>query len=237
MKRLIAAIAIVLVLGTLAFLYRYEIEKLKLVGGSAFSGAGVNGVACTEEAKICPDGSAVGRTGPNCSFAACPPPNAELTSASTTIDFVLPPGYSRNIVPSDDSSYLASYIQSTAASNTFATDTASTIDVHAYQIPAGQTASQVMLAQTYFDPSGMTATSTTAFKTITEGKNTFYEILIGRFEGQVQSAYYLYEPNEVLRFDVTEHGVQSWSDPSLVPNTLPQHIALQQMLATLEVSQ
>src|SRR3989338_7539618 len=30
------------------------------------------GVACTQEAKICPDGSAVGRTGPNCEFAACP---------------------------------------------------------------------------------------------------------------------------------------------------------------------
>ena len=28
--------------------------------------------ACTLEAKICPDGSAVGRTGPNCEFAACP---------------------------------------------------------------------------------------------------------------------------------------------------------------------
>lgn len=27
--------------------------------------------ACTEEAKICPDGSAVGRTGPNCEFAKC----------------------------------------------------------------------------------------------------------------------------------------------------------------------
>ena len=28
--------------------------------------------ACTEEAKICPDGSAVGRTAPNCEFALCP---------------------------------------------------------------------------------------------------------------------------------------------------------------------
>jgi hypothetical protein len=28
--------------------------------------------ACTLEAKICPDGSSVGRTGPNCEFAACP---------------------------------------------------------------------------------------------------------------------------------------------------------------------
>ncbi|MDO8633666.1 MAG: hypothetical protein Q7K34_00030 [archaeon] len=29
-------------------------------------------VACTLEAKICPDGSAVGRVGPNCEFAPCP---------------------------------------------------------------------------------------------------------------------------------------------------------------------
>jgi len=29
-------------------------------------------VACTMDAKICPDGSAVGRTGPNCEFAPCP---------------------------------------------------------------------------------------------------------------------------------------------------------------------
>lgn len=29
-------------------------------------------VACTMEAKVCPDGSAVGRTGPNCEFAPCP---------------------------------------------------------------------------------------------------------------------------------------------------------------------
>lgn len=29
-------------------------------------------VACTLEAKICPDGSAVGRSGPNCEFAMCP---------------------------------------------------------------------------------------------------------------------------------------------------------------------
>lgn len=29
-------------------------------------------LACTMEAKICPDGSAVGRQGPSCEFAACP---------------------------------------------------------------------------------------------------------------------------------------------------------------------
>ena len=38
-------------------------------------------VACTMEAKICPEGSAVGRTGPNCEFALCP-------TATTTPDAV-----------------------------------------------------------------------------------------------------------------------------------------------------
>jgi preprotein translocase subunit YajC len=34
-------------------------------------------VACTQEVKICPDGSAVGRTGPNCEFPPCPDQTAD----------------------------------------------------------------------------------------------------------------------------------------------------------------
>ena len=34
--------------------------------------AGQGQVACTQEAMLCPDGSAVGRTGPDCAFAPCP---------------------------------------------------------------------------------------------------------------------------------------------------------------------
>lgn len=34
--------------------------------------------ACTLDAKICPDGSTVGRTGQNCEFAACPMPTDDL---------------------------------------------------------------------------------------------------------------------------------------------------------------
>ena len=36
------------------------------------SRVGGGGVACTAEAKLCPDGTSVGRTGPNCEFSACP---------------------------------------------------------------------------------------------------------------------------------------------------------------------
>ncbi len=44
-------------------------------------------IACTLDAKICPDGSAVGRQGPNCEFAACPKP---AVNASPTPSEVIP---------------------------------------------------------------------------------------------------------------------------------------------------
>ncbi|MBI5405899.1 hypothetical protein HY972_02590 [Candidatus Kaiserbacteria bacterium] len=41
--------------------------------------------ACTQEAKICPDGSSVGRTGPNCEFAPCPTADAASTTGGVGI--------------------------------------------------------------------------------------------------------------------------------------------------------
>lgn len=38
-----------------------------------------DGTACTMDAKICADGSSVGRTGPNCEFAPCPSPADQST--------------------------------------------------------------------------------------------------------------------------------------------------------------
>lgn len=38
------------------------------------------GIACTEEAKLCPDGSGVGREGPNCEFPECPDTSPTLKS-------------------------------------------------------------------------------------------------------------------------------------------------------------
>lgn len=48
---------------------------LVLAGWAAYQVGGVGpgeSVFCTADAKLCPDGSAVGRTGPHCEFAACP---------------------------------------------------------------------------------------------------------------------------------------------------------------------
>jgi len=40
-------------------------------------------VVCTMEAKICPDGTQVGRTGPNCEFAPCPQPSVTTSTIPT----------------------------------------------------------------------------------------------------------------------------------------------------------
>jgi hypothetical protein len=52
---------------------------------------GMNGeggqVACTLEAKICPDGSSVGRTGPNCEFAPCPDEKVNQQAGPVTARF------------------------------------------------------------------------------------------------------------------------------------------------------
>lgn len=42
--------------------------------------------ACTLEAKICPDGTAVGRSGPNCEFAACPQVSDETANWKTYVN-------------------------------------------------------------------------------------------------------------------------------------------------------
>ncbi len=50
------------------------------------------GIPCTADAKLCPDGSSVGRTGPNCEFAACPGMNANTNvnaSADVTKDWTM----------------------------------------------------------------------------------------------------------------------------------------------------
>lgn len=49
-------------------------------------------VACTAEAMLCPDGSYVGRSGPNCEFAACPAvndnPNKEKNGVEDKADLI-----------------------------------------------------------------------------------------------------------------------------------------------------
>lgn len=73
-RYIIVGIIVLVVLGIL-FIFWPQVSGM-------FVGKTSQPVACTQEAKICPDGSAVGRTGPRCEFAQCPAittPNATST--------------------------------------------------------------------------------------------------------------------------------------------------------------
>jgi len=59
MKKILIAIFVVILLAGAVYLISAVISRNKQV-------------SCTMEAKLCPDGSAVGRTGPNCEFTPCP---------------------------------------------------------------------------------------------------------------------------------------------------------------------
>lgn len=54
-------------------------------------------IACTMEAKLCPDGSAVGRSGPNCEFAECPAVVPAPVPVATAGDITLGIGQKGNV--------------------------------------------------------------------------------------------------------------------------------------------
>ncbi len=231
MRQLLIGVAGVLLLCVIGLLYRNQLEKSFLGKVTALPPSA--NTACTDEAKVCPDGSAVGRTGPNCAFATCPLPNVAISTASSTIEFVLPSGYvTDSVVQGSDPVLLASF----AKASTDSTKSAQAILIHAYPTPNGETGEQVMLANTVLNPSGLHATSTSLFSTIQIADNTFYGITTERFEATVDSSYYLIRAHDVLRFEVIEKDVTSWTDPKLNIAILPEHQSLLQMLATLHIS-
>ncbi|MCX6790919.1 MAG: hypothetical protein NTV62_01850 [Candidatus Gribaldobacteria bacterium] len=72
MKKIIVVGVVVLVL-----------VGVRLVGWKLFGQP--EPVACTMEAMLCPDGSSVGRVGPNCEFAECPAINSLLSEAQARL--------------------------------------------------------------------------------------------------------------------------------------------------------
>jgi len=71
---------IALILLIIAAVGGYWLVRTRTGGGPDDGGQ----IACTQDAKVCPDGSFVSRTGPNCEFAPCP--NGEAKSEEAVID-------------------------------------------------------------------------------------------------------------------------------------------------------
>jgi hypothetical protein len=224
MKGILSGILIVVLIAFGAFVYRGAKERA--IAPAPHAGTAQ---ACTQEAKVCPDGTSVGRSGPNCAFAACALPNAE--DAETDIAFVIPAGFVANADAIGADPTLRAVFDSTAKKSAGISDT---IVIHRYPIPAGKTANEVILANTVHGASGIPAKSMSEFLPVPIGGKTFQSITVERFEAVIHSEYYLVRTNDVLRFEVIERDVPNWTDPKLLVANLPAHQALLKMLATLQ---
>ena len=74
-KVLIGVLAIIVIIGVLFFLNKKEVVSP------------TDAVFCTQEAKLCSDGSYVGRTGPQCEFTKCSELSLEITYTNTEYGF------------------------------------------------------------------------------------------------------------------------------------------------------
>lgn len=221
MKQLLAGVAILFVVGIASFLYRNTVERPGITAAMP---------ECTLEAKICPDGTSVGRTGPSCEFAACALPNIEIADAG--VSFAIPEGY-----VADENGYgadprlLAAFVKPSFSGNP-----QHTIVVYRYPIPEGKIADEVILEHTRYQPADMQAADFSQFRDLAVNGKTFRETTIERFEAQVHSAYYLVREGDVLRFDIIEHDVSDWMEPTLAIRQLPEHAAFMQVLRTLQTT-
>lgn len=214
MRELLIGVVLLVLVGIAGFFYRNAMERPGPI------------TACTKEAKVCPDGSVVGRTGPACEFAACP---TSSNAGDIGLTYTVPEGY-----VADENAYgaeptlVAAFVKASASGNP-----PHTIIVRRYPIPEGQTANSVILANTRFQPADMQAESFERFEDVTIGNHTFRSVVIERFEAIVQSAYYLPRADDVVRFEIIEHDVVDWMEPTLAIKKLPEHAAFLRMLATI----
>jgi hypothetical protein len=95
-------------------------------------------VVCTEEAKLCPDGSYVSRTGPNCEFTPCPETNIDsnwktLTDKTQGIEFKYPENFDTKYIFANNDTMWPPKITSTAGAFT-CSDSQKTINNRLYCI-------------------------------------------------------------------------------------------------------
>lgn len=218
MKQLLLGVLILVLIGVGGFMYRNALE----------APGGGDEIACTMEARICPDGSGVGRQGPLCEFAPCPLPNAE--DRDIGLAFVIPAGYVSNPDPIGADESLRVVLDNASAPGGIP----HSIVVRRYPIGAGETAEDVMLEHTFHETSGIQAESMDEFEPMNISGRTYQAITVERFEAIVHTHFYLPRANDVLRFEVLERDVMDWMEPSLVVTELPEHQALIGLLETVQ---
>lgn len=223
MKQLLALAVLVLVFGVGGLVYRNALEQ-------PLANTNRDALACAPDTFLCPDGTAVGRTGTSCAFAACPYPNVEIRRAE--VAFAVPPGFVRAADAPADAAVVAAF-----ARTGFAGEGDARIEVRRYAVSTTTSANQVALA-TARTAAGTRPGSMQNFSPVIVNGIAFETIGLG-IGDEARTAYYLLRERDVLRFDAIdaapralETATTSTELPSAVP-VRPAHNALLRLLETL----
>lgn len=221
MKELLGLVVLVSVLGFAGLLYRNSLEHPGENTNRAYT-------ECTTEARICPDGSAVGRVGLACEFAACPFPNVELSAAG--IRYAVPTGF--NVSSTSAPSLIASY-----SGTEFGGSAGSEIRIYRYAIPEGESANDVALA-TAVSEDGTRPDSMLEFSPVIVNGTKVETISLGSGE-RARTAHYWLRDTDVIRFDAIDVRREAATSSFMTPDReLPAHRALVNgLLATLQRSE
>ena len=209
MKSLLLGIVLIIILGIGGLVYRNAVEHPS------------QPIACPTTAFVCPDGTSVSHIGNSCDFPTCPPPNVSLSDVG--ISFALPDGFTAASSP--DPTTVATYQSATSS------EKANTLTIQRFAIAASSTA-LATIQQTAISGTSGAPVNPTSFSSTVIGNHRFTVVLIERFEGVIDTAYYLARNSDVLRFDAIDQGVD-WTNPNLTISTLPAHAALVKLLSTL----
>ena len=217
MKSLLFGILLIIIIGFGGLVYKNAVEYP------------IRPVACQLDAKVCPDGTSVARTGSDCSFPACPtpnPPNVSLPNIG--IGYAVPAGF-REVAPPDAASVAAYSIPGPTP------EEPSEIIIRRFAIPPSSTA-LATIQETAIGGASGEPVSVTAYSSSELGTHRFTVVSIERFEAVIDTAYYLARGTDVLRFDAIDRGVANWTDPNLDVSKLPAHAALIRLLATVQAA-
>lgn len=227
MKSLLFGILFIIIIGFGGLVYRNAVEHP------------IQPVACPMDALVCPDGTSVVRTGPSCTFTECQLPNVSLSNIA--IAFAIPAGFTDAELP--DAASVAAYAMPTVSSST----NAASIIIRQYAIVASSTPTPsgvgapttsvgtalATIRQTAIGGASGAPVGVTSFTSTIIGTHRFTVVLIERFEGVVDTAYYLARNTDVLRFDAIDRSAD-WTNSNLDISKLPAHAALMKLLSTLQ---
>lgn len=212
MKNILIGSLLIVVIGIGGLVYRNAVEHPS------------RPIACPLDAKVCPDGSLVARVGESCVFQECPLPNVSLSDVG--IAFAVPTGFVQ-AAPATDAEAAVYSAEPTASST-------ASIRIRRYALAASSTVPDI-IAQTAIGVASGMPVAATALTSVELGGRRYTVASIERFEGVVDTAYYLARGTDVLRFDAVDTGVSGWAEPNLKASELSAHAALLMLLSNLQM--